>query len=104
MCHHYRGSRNPPAHLANEFSVRTIHYQLMLPDAGFYALNQVPIIRLDKQGEREMVAADWGLLPFWWKPTDKATKRTGFQRKCFNARSEDVDTKPSFREASSAGA
>jgi hypothetical protein len=58
MCHHYRGSRNPPAHLANEFSVRSNQYQLMLPDAGFYPLNRVPIVRLDKSGEREMVAAE----------------------------------------------
>ena len=98
MCHHYKGSRNPPAHLANEFSIRSNHYQLML-DAGFYPLNQVPIIRLDKNGEREMVAAEWGLLPFWWKPSDKTPKRATFQRKCFNARSEDVDKKPTFREA-----
>jgi putative SOS response-associated peptidase YedK len=40
-----------------------------------------------------------GLLAFWWKPSDKTLKRTTFQRKCFNARSEDVDVKPSFREA-----
>jgi putative SOS response-associated peptidase YedK len=23
MCHHFKGSRNPPAHLADEFSVRS---------------------------------------------------------------------------------
>ena len=99
MCHHYRGSRNPPPHLANEFSIRSNLYQLMLPDEGFYPLAQAPIVRLDAQGEREMVAAQWGLLPAWWKPSDRTPKRTTAQRKCFNARSEDVDVKPSFREA-----
>jgi putative SOS response-associated peptidase YedK len=99
MCHHYRGSRNPPEHLRDEFSIRSNHYQLLLPDSGFYPLNQVPIVRLDDQGEREMVAAEWGLLPFWWKPSDKVPKRSSFQRKCFNARSEDVDKKPTYREA-----
>ena len=99
MCHHYKGSRNPPAHLADEFSIRSNHYQLLIPEAGFYPLNNVPIIRLDHAGEREMVAAEWGLLPFWWNPSDKAPKRSSFQRRCFNARSEDVDTKPSYREA-----
>lgn len=99
MCHHYRGSRNPPAHLADEFSVRSNLYQLTLPDESFYPLKPVPVIRLDDAGEREMLAMEWGLLPFWWKPTDKAPKRSTFQRKCFNARSEDVDKKPSFREA-----
>jgi putative SOS response-associated peptidase YedK len=46
-----------------------------------------------------MVPAEWGLLPFWWKPSDKTPKRSAFQRKCFNAHSENVDVKPSFREA-----
>jgi putative SOS response-associated peptidase YedK len=99
MCHHYKGSRNPPAHLADEFSVRSNLYQLMLPDAGFYPLGRPPIVRLDEAGEREMVAAEWGLLPFWWKPSDKTPNRTTFQRKCFNARSEEVSTKPTYREA-----
>jgi putative SOS response-associated peptidase YedK len=99
MCHHYKGSRNPPKHLADEFSVRSNQYQLLLPNAGFYPLAQVPLVRLSDEGEREMVAAQWGLLPFWWKPSDKTPKRTTFQRKCFNARSEEVDSKPTYREA-----
>jgi putative SOS response-associated peptidase YedK len=99
MCHHYKGSRNPPAHLANEFSIRSNMYQLMLPDEGFWPLSRVPIVRLNEDGEREMVAAQWGLLPAWWRPSDKTPKRTTFQRKCYNARSEDVDVKPSYREA-----
>src|SRR5262245_7169226 len=99
MCHHYKGSRNPPAHLANEFSVRSNMYQLLLPDAGFYPLAEAPIVRVDAAGEREMVAAQWGLLPAWWKPSDKTPKRGTFQRKCFNARSEEVDAKPTYRDA-----
>jgi putative SOS response-associated peptidase YedK len=99
MCHHYKGSRNPPAHLANEFSVRSNMYQLVLPDAGFYPLGKPPIVRLDRDGAREMVAAEWGLLPSWWKPSDKTSKRTTFQRKCFNARNEEIDAKPAYREA-----
>jgi putative SOS response-associated peptidase YedK len=99
MCHHYKGSRNPSEHLADEFSIRSNNYRMLIPDAGFYPLAQVPVIRLDANGDREMVAAEWGLLPFWWKPSDKTTKRTVFQRKVFNARSETVDTTPTFREA-----
>jgi putative SOS response-associated peptidase YedK len=99
MCHHYKGSRQPPEHLRDEFSLRANQHHLDFQDAGFYPLAQVPIIRLDANGEREMVAAEWGLLPFWWKPSDKVPKRSTFQRKTFNARSEDVDTKPSYREA-----
>src|SRR5215213_8630330 len=99
MCHHYRGSRNPPPHLADEFSVRSNLYQLTLPEPSFWPLCPVPVVRLDAQGEREMVAAQWGLLPIWWKPSDKSPKPAGFQRRCFNARSEDVHTKPTFRDA-----
>jgi putative SOS response-associated peptidase YedK len=99
MCHHYKGSRNPPAHLADEFSIRSNQYRLDFQDADFYPLAQPPIIRLNQNGAREMVAAQWGLLPSWWKPSDKTPKRTTFQRKCFNARSEDVDNKPAYREA-----
>jgi putative SOS response-associated peptidase YedK len=54
---------------------------------------------LNESGERELVAAEWGFLPGWWKPSDKTPKRTTFQRKCFNARSEEVDVKPTYREA-----
>ena len=46
-----------------------------------------------------MVACEWGLLPFWWKPTDKEPKRAAFQRKTFNARSETVSATASYREA-----
>jgi putative SOS response-associated peptidase YedK len=100
MCHHYKGSRNPPAHLADVFSIRSNHYQLLLPDAGFYPLGTPPIVRLDEEaGEREMVAAEWGLLPAWWKPSDRTPKRSMFQRKCFNARCEEIDVKPSYRDA-----
>jgi putative SOS response-associated peptidase YedK len=99
MCHYYRGARQPPAHLSNEFSVRSNLYQMLLPDEGSYPLSPVPVVRLNDAGERELVAAEWGFLPAWWKPSDKTPKRTTFQRKCFNARSEEVDVKPTYREA-----
>ena len=98
MCHHYKGSRQPPEHLRDEFSIRSNQYHLDF-GAGFYPLSEVPIIRLDPAGEREMVGAEWGLLPLWWKPSDKTPKRAKFQRMCFNARSEDVEKKPTFRDA-----
>jgi putative SOS response-associated peptidase YedK len=69
------------------------------PDIGFYPLSEVPMIRLDAAGERELVAAEWGLLPFWWKPSDKTLKRAPFQRKTYNARNEIMDTTRIFREA-----
>jgi putative SOS response-associated peptidase YedK len=40
----------------------------------------------------ELVAARWGLIPFWWKES----KPPGH---CFNARSEEAPTKPMWRHA-----
>lgn len=99
MCHHYIGVRQRPEHFVGEFSVRTNQYQLALPDDGFYPLAQVPVIRLDDAGERELAAAEWGFLPAWWRPSERTPKRSAFQRKCINARSEEVDEKPTYREA-----
>lgn len=99
MCHHYKGARNPPEHLADEFSVRSNLYSVQLPLAGFYPLHVVPVVRLDDEGGREMIGAEWGLLPAWWKPSDRSPKRQTFQRKTFNARSETVHEKPTFRSA-----
>jgi putative SOS response-associated peptidase YedK len=54
---------------------------------------------LDPSGNRELVDCEWGLLPLWWKPSDKVNKRAAFQRKCFNAKSETAHEKPTFRDA-----
>jgi putative SOS response-associated peptidase YedK len=99
MCHHYRGARQPPAHLADEFSLRSNLYQLSIPELGYYPLDLVPIVRQAADGEREMVAAEWGFLPGWWKPSDATPNRRAFQRKTINARSEEVDQKPTYRES-----
>jgi putative SOS response-associated peptidase YedK len=78
MCHHYRGVRTPPEHLANEFSARTNLRQLLLPDASYYPLKPVPVIRLDANGDRELVEMEWRLLPLWWKPSAK--QASGWRR------------------------
>jgi putative SOS response-associated peptidase YedK len=103
VCHHYRTREARKLGLKpewdNEFSLRTNHYQLALPLDGFYPLAQVPAVRLNDAGERELVPVEWGFLPAWWKPSDKTPKRTAFQRKCINARCEDVDVKPTYRDS-----
>jgi putative SOS response-associated peptidase YedK len=53
----------------------------------------VPIVRQRADGVREAVTARWGLVPHWVKDLD------GFRANLFNARSEGVATKPSFRDA-----
>ena len=66
---------------------------------GFFPLSEIPLLRHNSSEQRELVTAQWGLLPFWWKSSPGQKSRTAFQRKTFNARSETVDIKPTFREA-----
>ena len=52
----------------------------------------IPIVRVDpRDGEREVVIARWGLVPFWMKEKPKVPH--------INARAETVDRLPMFREA-----
>lgn len=52
-----------------------------------------PVVRLAAEtGEREVVLLRWGLIPIWAK-----SSREGAMR--FNARAEDLASKPSFRDA-----
>lgn len=53
----------------------------------------VPIVRADADGRRERLTARWGLIPAWVK--DPAA----FKTLLFNARSESIAEKPSFRDA-----
>ena len=54
--------------------------------------DQIPIVRIDpRDGEREVVMARWGLIPFWMKEKPKVPH--------INARAETVDKLPLFREA-----
>jgi putative SOS response-associated peptidase YedK len=50
----------------------------------------IPILRKDRNGLLELVAARWGLIPFWWKE-DKPLRQT------FNARSEEAVTQAIWR-------
>jgi putative SOS response-associated peptidase YedK len=50
----------------------------------------VPMIRLDSSGRLDLVAARWGLVPFWWKESKPP-------RNTFNARSEEAAVKPMWR-------
>ncbi|QEG35124.1 SOS response-associated peptidase [Bythopirellula goksoeyrii] len=98
MCHHFR-LLNEARQLAKQFKATIADDQLPLPFGDFYPLSQIPVIRLDDSGNREIVPMEWGLLPFWWKPSGRKTSRKAFQRKCFNARGETIHSKPTFRAA-----
>ena len=51
-----------------------------------------PVVRLNREGGREIAMLRWGLIPFWAKDLKIGTTM-------INARSEGIDTKPAFREA-----
>ena len=53
----------------------------------------LPIVHYDaKDGARRLEVMRWGLIPYWAKDI-----KSGFST--FNARGEEVETKPAFREA-----
>ena len=54
--------------------------------------DELPIVRLTKQGRRELVIARWGLIPYWAKDKD-----IGYRT--INARADSLVIKPAFREA-----
>lgn len=64
----------------------------MRPRYNIAPMQDVPIIRRNAAGERELVDVRWGLVPRWAKDPSIGAKMN-------NARAETVAEKPSFREA-----
>jgi putative SOS response-associated peptidase YedK len=67
--------------------------QNLRPRYNIAPTTMIDIVRLDATGQRELVQARWGLIPFWSKNGPKDSYST------FNAMVETVATKPTFREA-----
>ena len=53
---------------------------------------EAPVVRVGREGEREIAMLRWGLVPYWAKDLKVGTKM-------INARSEGVAEKPAFRAA-----
>ncbi len=53
---------------------------------------QVPLLRLNEQGQLELDGARWGLVPHWWN-------KPALPSLSFNARSEEAANKPMWRQA-----
>lgn len=53
---------------------------------------EAPVVRVDREGKREIAMLRWGLVPFWAKDLKIGTSM-------INARSEGIESKPAFREA-----
>jgi putative SOS response-associated peptidase YedK len=54
--------------------------------------HELPIVRVNRDGKRELAAMRWGLIPHWAKD-----KSIGY--KTINARAETVATAPAFRDS-----
>ena len=52
----------------------------------------VPVVRLNRAGERELAQLRWGLVPYW-------AKDLAIGNKMINARAETITTRPGFRDA-----
>jgi putative SOS response-associated peptidase YedK len=62
---------------------------------------EAPILIQNKNGEIEVINAEFSLIPSWWNP-EKAAKKTKTNRPLFathNARFETIDQKPTFKES-----
>lgn len=65
---------------------------ILRPNYNVAPTTDVPIILERTRGQRELYVARWGLLPIW-------AKELSFSSRAFNARSETVTVKPTFRTA-----
>ena len=63
------------------------------PHYNIAPTTNVDVIRLDREGRRELVSMRWGLVPYFWKKSLKEVPAT------FNARAETIAEKPMFRDS-----
>ena len=64
----------------------------MKPRYNIAPTQQVAAVRNDDEGQRELIALRWGLVPFW-------AKDPSIGNRMINARAETVAEKPAFRAA-----
>ena len=97
MCHRFNQKANLKD-VAEALAVPQVRVEF-LTQKDLFPLADIPVVRLDGDGEREIALCNWGLLPFWWKPSAKHKSPGSFQRMTFNARGETIHEKPTFRAA-----
>ncbi|MET0681896.1 MAG: SOS response-associated peptidase [Casimicrobiaceae bacterium] len=87
MCGRYELHSHPAA-IALAFglaSVPSVH-----PRYNIAPMTEVPIVRVNAEGQRELVRMRWGLVPRW-------AKDPSIGARMINARGETIADKPSFR-------
>jgi putative SOS response-associated peptidase YedK len=89
MCGRYELSSHPTA-IALAFGLP--YPPDVRPRYNIAPTQQVPIVRLNAEGERELVQVRWGLVPRWAKDPSIGTRM-------INARGETLATKSAYRNA-----
>lgn len=83
--------------LVEEFAVTGKFPEQALPSSWNIApTNEIYIVRNDKENNRELATASWGMIGPWLK--DEAEARAS-QSRAINARSESIHEKPTFRDS-----
>ncbi len=78
--------------LAKLYALEETDAPLLVPRRNIAPTQAIAIVRAVKGGARRMALVRWGLVPSWSKGLEAGAKM-------FNARSESIATKPSFRAA-----
>lgn len=96
MCGRYAISKLPEE-LIEEFEISAGHTGRVLPaDWNISPTKEIYVIRNNEGAKRELVNLSWGLIAPWSKTTEEAIKS---QSSAINARTETVETKPTFKNA-----
>ncbi|WP_347259116.1 SOS response-associated peptidase [Methylocaldum sp.] len=82
-----------PRRLARRFEILETEIRVFDARPRYNVAPTQPVlaVRLDDEGERELVALTWGLLPFW-------AKESKLPYSTLNARAETVAEKPAYRQ------
>ncbi len=92
MCGRYV-LEGPISRLTTYFDARCTEDERLFKNSYNIApTTQVPVVRINRQGERVILNHVWGLIPHWAKDKSGSAKLN-------NARGETVHEKPSFRTA-----
>ena len=89
MCGRYELHTHPAA-IALAFGLA--HPPSVHPRFNIAPMTDVPVVRVNEHGERELTTMRWGLVPRW-------AKDPAIGAKMINARGETIAEKPSFRIA-----
>ena len=96
MCGRYAISKLPEE-LIEEFEITAGRTGKVLPaDWNISPTKGIYVIRNNEGAKRELVNLSWGLIAPWSKNSDEAVKS---QSSAINARTETVETKPTFKNA-----